>query len=362
MSPRPSAATLRKTPAGLAARGFTLVELMVAMALGLLLLSALISLVVSTVTSRSELDKSSRQIENGRYALQVLSEDIEAAGFLGNAGTQAWARQPQVACAANTANLGYSSGASPTLPLAVQLLPATPAPTCLDNAKPGTGMLLLTRVSSQALAPTSTSVSATETYVQVSTCASDTTQLVADTGTSSSFSLMQKDCSSTNLAPLRKAIQRIYYISTCNDCSKDTIPTLKMAEFTNGGMTNIPLVDGIEDLQFEFGIDTDGNGSPDCYVSNPANPDATQISAAVCPPPTPAYVWTNATTNWTNVMTVRVNLLARNTEATGGWKDDRTYALGLAKPSTGPFNDGYKRHAFSAVARLNNPSGLRELP
>ena len=43
-------------------RGFTLVELMVAMALGLLLLGALISLIVSTVTGRTELDRSSRQI------------------------------------------------------------------------------------------------------------------------------------------------------------------------------------------------------------------------------------------------------------------------------------------------------------
>ena len=52
-----------------AARGFTMVELMVAMALGLLLLGVLVAMVVSTIGNRNELDKSSRQIENGRYAL-----------------------------------------------------------------------------------------------------------------------------------------------------------------------------------------------------------------------------------------------------------------------------------------------------
>lgn len=349
-----------------AAGGFTLVELMVAVALGLLLLGALVSLVVSTVTNRGELDKSSRQIENGRYALQVLSDDIALAGFLGTTGRQSWAQQIPTPCATNATTMGYVSGATPMLPLAVQLVPTTPIPTCLNsvNLKSGTAVLLLTRVSSQTLAVGSTSLGANDVYVQASTCANDITRLVADAGSGSSFTLMQKDCVATNPAPLRKAIQRIYYISTCNDCTKgDAIPTLKVAEFSNGTMSNItPLIDGIDDLQLEFGIDTDGNGSPDCYVSDPGNPDATQISATVCPPPTPAYVWTNATTNWSNVMTVRVNLLARNTEGTGGWTDDRTYNLGLAKPTAGPFNDGYKRHVFSTVVRLNNPAGLRELP
>ena len=54
--------------------GFTLVELMVGITLGLFLLIGLTSLMVSNVQTRSELDKSSRQIESGRYAIQLLSE------------------------------------------------------------------------------------------------------------------------------------------------------------------------------------------------------------------------------------------------------------------------------------------------
>src|SRR6185312_5202608 len=55
-------------------RGFTLVELMIGITLGLFIMIGLISLLVSNVASRSELDKSSRQIENGRYAVQLLRE------------------------------------------------------------------------------------------------------------------------------------------------------------------------------------------------------------------------------------------------------------------------------------------------
>ena len=366
---------MRQRPTALAhpqaLQGFTLVELMVAMALGLLLLGALITLVVSTVTSRSELDKTSRQIENGRSALQVLSADIESAGFLGATSVKSWSRTaPPNACAAGVADLGYVSTPTPTLPLAVQMLPSSASgtpPTCLTtaNIKSGTGMLLITRASSQAVTPAAAASNTTEAYVQVSTCSTDTQPFVAAQGGSSTFNLMQKDCQATNLAPLRKAIQRIYFISTCNNCGQDSTPTLKVAEYVNGAMTITPLVDGIDDMQFDYGIDMDGNGSPDCYVSNTDNPPAAQIDPATCPQPaapsTP-YVWTS-TTNRASVMTVRISVLARNTESTGGWTDGgRTYNLGLAKPTAGPFTDGYKRHVYSAVARIINVSGLRELP
>ena len=49
-------------------RGFTLVELMVAMTLSLLVLVVMITLFANTSAARSEIDKSSRQIENGRFA------------------------------------------------------------------------------------------------------------------------------------------------------------------------------------------------------------------------------------------------------------------------------------------------------
>ena len=63
--------------------GFTLVELMVALAIASVLLLALAAMFIGTSTSRNELDKSSRQIEAGRYAAQVLSDEIRHAGYYG---------------------------------------------------------------------------------------------------------------------------------------------------------------------------------------------------------------------------------------------------------------------------------------
>jgi type IV pilus assembly protein PilW len=79
-----------------------------------------------------------------------------------------------------------------------------------------------------------------------------------------------------------------------------------------------------------------GDGSPDTYVAAPSTPS-----------------------QWANVVAVQVNLLAVNTEQTLGHIDTKQYNLGLAG-SVGPFNDRLKRHAYSAVVRVNNVSGQRE--
>lgn len=64
-------------------RGISLVELMIGITLGLLLLLGLSSLYLSNSLARAEFNKSAEQIENGRYALDVLARDLELAGFMG---------------------------------------------------------------------------------------------------------------------------------------------------------------------------------------------------------------------------------------------------------------------------------------
>lgn len=343
-------------------RGFTLVELMVAVTLGLFLLIGLISLLVSTVNARTELDKTTRQIDNGRYALQVLGENIQLAGYVGATTSTAFAYVTPVACPASVADLGYSAETSPgtsKVPYPVYRLDGVPD--CIDHVVAGTSMLLVTRVHTSRV--NVTSAEAGEQYLQISSCANDMLPFAAAAGASTaSFTLTGKDCDNTKLAPLRKIVQQLYFVSSCNDCAIDTTPTLKVAEYRGGAMVVTPLVEGIENFQVDYGIDMDANGSPDCYISNPGSPPAAQISIAVCPQTTPAYDWTQAAGNWSNVMAVRVHVLARNIEASGGWSDTRSYDLGLAAPAVGPFNDNIKRRVYSTVARLYNASGQREAP
>jgi len=64
-------------------QGLNLIELMVAMAISMVLLLGITSLIVSQNDSRNELEKASRQIENGRYAMQLLGTDLRQAGYYG---------------------------------------------------------------------------------------------------------------------------------------------------------------------------------------------------------------------------------------------------------------------------------------
>ncbi|HSV61507.1 MAG TPA: PilW family protein [Variovorax sp.] len=341
-------------------RGFTLVELMVAITLGLFLLIGLISLLVSTVNARTELDKTTRQIDNGRYALQVLGENIQLAGYVGATASTAFAYVAPVACPASVGDLGYTAETSPgtsKVPYPVYRLEAVPD--CIDHVATGTAMLLVTRVHTSRV--NVASAEAAEQYLQISSCANDMLPFAAAAGSSAaSFTLTGKDCDNTKLAPLRKIVQQLYFVSSCNDCAIDTTPTLKVAEYRGGTLIVTPLVEGVENFQVDYGIDMDANGSPDCYTSNPSSPPTAQT--VICPQTSPEYDWAKAADNWSNVMAVRVHVLARTIEASGGWSDKRSYDLGLAAPSVGPFNDNIKRHVHSTVARLYNASGQREAP
>ena len=64
--------------------GFSLIELMVALTIGLLLLVGLTVLFANTNYTNRELQKVSQQIENGRYAIDTITQDLRLAGFYGH--------------------------------------------------------------------------------------------------------------------------------------------------------------------------------------------------------------------------------------------------------------------------------------
>lgn len=345
---------------------------MVSIAIGLILLSGLVTLLVNTSTSHTEMQKTSAQIENGRYAMQILHDDIQLAGYYADYAptTYAGATKP---CAAEVAGAGVAL----PMPIGYDLTATATDLACLTNLQPNTGVLVLRRV----LTTTATTIVANSTYLQVSQCTNDATTtpflfLVAPDTTGSAFTLRTKYCDTTltppsplpaqltpppplaaPIAAIHKFVTHIYYISSCNVCTPtaDGVPTLKMVEYVDGAaQTPTPLVEGIENMQFDYGVDADGDGSPDSYVS---------ASNA-------------ATAGWQNVMAVRVYLLARNVSPTANYNDSdpngdgnasdaRTYNLGTAG-TVGPFSatglKEYKRHLYTTLVRLENPSSRRESP
>jgi type IV pilus assembly protein PilW len=350
--------------------GMSLIELMIAVAIGLALLAGLSSLYVSTSKARGEFNKTSEQVETGRYALQSIMRDIEMAGFYGRSSlpvTTASYALPDP-CATAPASMGFSTSPTLTVPLPVYgpALATTVLPclaTTLPNMATGTEVLTVSYVAGS----TTATPDGNNYYLQRSGCETDSVSMVYSK-TAASFTLHTKApiagnaCSTTGTtAELRQYIERSYYVATCDVCGTgaDTTPTLKMAEFVNGAIQVSSLVTGIEDVHYSYGVDLDNNGSPDCYVDNPSDTSAVPAACAAAVAAA-TYPWTtSATANWANVTAVRVNLLSRNLDKTASWIDTRTYDLGRAAVN-GPYNDHYKRHVYGTVARIWNTGGLRE--
>lgn len=311
---------------------------MVSITIGLILLAGLATLIARQSAARNELEKSSRQLENGRYAVELLRDDIEHAEFYGEyAPPKTTAYSTPDPCVADAT--GWVP-ATPQVPVGVYGYAGAatdPTPSaCLPNYKADTAVLAVRRTSTDDPTAAGSAV-AGSTYLQVSRCNQDTSPFVMATA---DFVLRQKDC--VTPATLRKYIVRIYYVSACNECGAggDTVPTLKAVEFTDGATTTRPLVEGIENMQFDYGIDTTGDGGPDSYTTTPA------------------------TAQWKDVMAVRVNILARNVDKTMGYTDTKSYRLSaLTGVAVVPApNDNYKRHAYSQVVRVVNPGSRRETP
>jgi type IV pilus assembly protein PilW len=322
-------------------RGFSLVELMVALVLGLLILVGLVTLFANQSVARGEIDKASRQIENGRYAMHTLVDEVHLAGYYGpliNAPTSAAVPNPCLFTATAVASgLG--------VPLQVYAGAATdPTPsTCLTGYKANTAVLVIRR----AETVTTGAFTNGEFNIQVSGCQDNNAAYIVGTAAADFAPGLYKrptpstTCPTTGVktaADITPLYVRIYYISTCSnktDCTvsgADSVPTLRRIDVKPAGLSApTALVDGIENLQAMFGKDTDAtpDGIPNAYDST--------VPTTVA--------------EWSQVMALRLYVLARNVDATGTYTDAKTYDLGAVSVTPG---GNYKRHAYSEVARLNN--------
>lgn len=338
------------------ARGFSLTELMIAMALGLLILAGLSTIFVSTTRSRGEIEKAGEQIENGRYAMQSISQDLRNAGYYAEFDPRALSTPSTKPDACDTSLTGLKSA----LPLHVQGYDGGFTLSCLSDRRAGSDILVVRRASTcVAGAANCTAANDGPPHFQASLCnnSSELASTAADLSTSqyalntalSGLTRHKKDC--TTLADIHRYRVHIYYVAN-NDVSGDGIPTLKRAELGADGFSAVPVAEGIENLQVEYGIDTNADGAPDAYTADPDTYGG--CSGSACQD------------NWRKVVAAKIFVLARNTTATSGHTDGKSYVLGRnadgSDNSVGPYGDHYKRHAFQAVVRLNNPAGRGSTP
>lgn len=340
------------------ARGFTMAELMIAITLGLLLLAGMTTLFVNNSRAQGEIEKANRQLENGRFGIELLSRDLGHAGFYGEfdpGALSAPAALPDP-CATTLAELNAA------LPLHMQGYDGVAGglPACLDDVRADTDVVV-TRHTASCQSGVG-DCAADGPFFQASLCnnlselgSSDPGDFYALDTSAAALTRHRRDCTSVagsgTLAPIRRFETHIYFVAN-NDRAGDGIPTLKRAELGASGdalgISIVPLVEGIENLQIEYGVDTGADGSADVFTADPN----TLAGCATAP---------CAIDNWRKVVSVKLNLLARNTAPSNGYTDTRSYTLGVKADGganvVAAANDHYKRHVFQAVVGLPNPAG-----
>ncbi|WP_156802311.1 PilW family protein [Leeia oryzae] len=383
--------------------GFSLIEVMVAIAIGMLITAALFTLFVNVNRTNTEMEKSNSQIENGRFAIQLIQNDLIHAGYWGGyipkydnlsydtaAPDDYPSAIPDPCLAFVSWNAAYKNN---LIGLPVQAYSTAPS-TCasvVTNQKSNTDMLVI-RHAANCIAGTSATAgdceayNANKLYFQSSLCKTEdqNTYILATSG----FSLHKKDCATT--ADLRKFVSSIYYVRDYTKTVGDGIPTLMRSSFdyAAGSLAHQApqaLIDGIEGFHIEYGIDRIGSTGIDIisdataanqYTAAIKWADSSTMASAVNRGdgiPDGLYVPCGSTSGCTaaahanvsvaqltHAVAARIYVLARNTTETTGYTDTKTYQLGSV--TLGPFNDHFKRHLFSTTVRFVNISGRREVP
>ena len=329
--------------------GASLVELMISIAVGLIIMAAVLMVLANSSRTRAEIQRTSEKLENGRYAIELLTEELQHAGFYGE-------MKPTVAPALPLPDPCSQDRAVWEAGIAFHVQGYTEAsgvPSCIASArKAGTDVLVVRRAKTCAVgAAGCDALVAGEPYLQISFCKEESTTYAVGTAGDALLELKAKDC--TSAAPLRRFVVHTYFISPDNGAGRQ-VPTLKRAEFAGAEIVTTPLVEGVERMRFEYGIDTDNDGAPDAYTSDPDS-----FAPAGCTSCT-------AERNWSNVMAVRMYLLVRASDSAPGHVDTKVYELGKTAAgetvSAGPFNDAYQRRVYTGAVRLVNASARRETP
>ncbi|HKU15854.1 MAG TPA: PilW family protein [Steroidobacteraceae bacterium] len=349
--------------------GFSLIELMVSIAISLLLLAGVVTMFIGSKESYETSERLSRVQENGRYALDQIVDDLRSAGFQGcakpnfatsrandyavttlnnptallnnfaapvqgfDAGAGGGTWTPALD-AAITAGLGPSN-ISDVLALHVPRRDAVAMhltvrqtagtdPLTVGNVVPAPlsagDIAMISDCTGRAWFQVTTYAGGVITHTQSGVPAGGTPPGNASADLKHPFDVG---------AEIVPAVTVIYYIRPSP--ADPTTSSLYRRSTSPGGVLTEELADGIERLEFQYGVDTvGGDGRIDQYVT------------------------ANAVTNWEEVISVRVALLARATEAYGRDLDRRTYVLFDGTAAIGPFNDRFERRVFTTTVALRN--------
>lgn len=304
--------------------GFSVLELFIALAVGLFLLLGVLSVFVGLKTTVQETSTYGELQENGRFALSILTDDLLRQDFWGDyTGTfdlislnNVLEPAPLNDCAGeglNNATFPVANGHFRTLwgdtvTTAAQM-------GCITDAKTGTDIIQLKRV----VADPVTLTPAGNYYLNTNNSGGEIFaggEVVPDIDNSQIWQYQH----------------HIYYVKEEVQGSV-SVPVLMQGRLTNS-MTFDPIIDGIEMIRFMYGVDTTDDGIVNAFIS------ADNMTQGL---------WNNASNS--KIIAVKIYVLARSIMPDNKYDNANSYQLGDIQFVA---NDNYRRLLFSSTVTLYN--------
>lgn len=312
--------------------GFGLVEILIAMTLGLILLGGIGYLYIGSRGAFRTTDNLSRMQENARYALDMMSRDIRMAGYLGCGNIQSTrvntiANPPIPQMGAGNALIGYDNGTGWTNPSTVARA-AGDVLSIMAAWSSGVNLTgnLVPQNSNIQIGSNPDGFQAGDVLVVTNCVNADVFRATTvSTGSGTTVTIAHANSSNTGNrvgtygpdAFVMRVNQYSYFIGTN--------PAGNRALYRVGVTGSAEeLVENVWDMQIRYGLDTNGDGAVDSYSSAP--------------------------TNWPQVVSVTLNLLMRSPD------DNISTATQSATFNNGTFNAPDRRlyQVYSATVGVRN--------
>jgi type IV pilus assembly protein PilW len=343
---------------GMRHRGFSVVELMVAMTIGLILLSGVLAVVFSSKVAYRQNERVARLQENGRAAVELMLQDMRAGGFHGCTRTVPFTN---TLTDASTLLWNFAAPVQGFEATGAGAWSPTPDPV-IDSPLDGSDIVAVrTVLPGRPLLVTNAGMSSTSANITVSKNAADTLPngtpvMISDCTAAAVFGVSSFTDAGATATLIHAAggavagvgpgnasadvgvqfktgaqivpVDTVIYYLRASDTTRNGVRNPSLWRIIGSGAPQ-ELIEGIEAMQMLYGQDTDG----DRLVN--------------------AYVKADAVTNWNNVISVTFAMLIRSVEPNAPEKDTRTYTL-LPGTTAGPFNDRYERTMYTTTVTLRN--------
>lgn len=309
--------------------GFSMVELMIAMAIGVVLVGGALTVHIQSHEAHTFAERMARIQENGRFVFDVMSPDLRLAGFWGRTEkAAAIARRtgdtinPMPAAMAPAADCypGYFTNVTARIEAADedQVGAANPFQTCVPDTVrvAGSDILVVRHAASTPTAP--------------GDIVNNRLYVISNVLSGELFvgGVMPIPAGYNPTDAIHEVVTNLYFLSN-NSSAGAGIPALNRIELVDGpALVTQELITGVEDLQVQLGIDTLGTGSVNNYVS----PDSPLLAGA-------RIVATRA---WIRIRGERIDF---------DFTDMSTYEY--ADLSVTP-NDSFRRMLVSKTLRVRN--------